>query len=253
MFMVKEEKRKEVERVLKLMEEYTTIGILDMFGMATKQLQQIKKGLGENALIISTKKSMLRLAIKKSKKVGLSELEKLISQQPGLIFSKLDAFKLYLLADSVKSFDFAKEGDILQKTIEIKAGPSNLSPGPVIGELSRAGIPVGVEGGKIAIKKDVILEAGQTIGKELASALKKLGIPTKEVGLNIVALYSDGKVYGKDVLSLVGKQSLNLLKECFGKALNFSIAINYPTRENIGYLLAKALREAELIKIRIGG
>lgn len=252
--MPKEEKVEEVKRILDLIEKYPTLGILDLGGTPSKQLQEIKKSLRNEAFITVTKKSLLKLAIKSSKKENIHELEKFIPLQPGLAFTELDPFKFYLLVARTKFSAFVKEGDIAKKNIEIKAGPTHLNPGPVIGELSRAGIPVGVEGGKVIVKKDVIAaKAGDRISKELASALKKLRIATKEIGLNIAALYTKGKIYGRDVLDLVGETSLNLLKEAFGKALNLSIVINYPTRENIGYILAKAYQQAKFIEGRVGG
>jgi large subunit ribosomal protein L10 len=252
--MVKEEKIREVEKILSLIESYSTIGLLDLTGMPTKQFQEIKKKLKGKAFIKVTKKNLLKIALEKSKKENIKNLENFLPLQVGLVFTNLDAFKFYLLVSKTKSSTFVNEGDVAQRDIEIKAGPTSLTPGPVIGELSRAGIPVGVEGGKIAVKKNVVVaKAGDKISRELASALRKLGIPAKEIGLNIAALYSEGKVYGKDVLDLVGEPSLNLLKEAFNKALNFSININYPTKYNIGYLLAKAFNQAKFIESKIGG
>ncbi|MDI6806815.1 MAG: 50S ribosomal protein L10 [Candidatus Aenigmarchaeota archaeon] len=253
MFNTKEEKVEEVKRISDLIEKYPTLGILDIAGTPSKQLQEIKRRLGEEVFITITKKSMLKLAIRNSRRENIHEVEKFIPLQPGLVFTKLDAFKFYLLVTRTKSLTFAKGGDVAGKNIEIKAGPTKLTPGPVIGELTKAGIAVGVEGGKIAVKKNVVVvKAGEKISQEVASALKKLGIATREIGLNVVALYTNGKIYGKDVLNLIGDPALNLLKEAFGKALNLSIAINYPTKENIGYLLAKAHNQAKFIESRIG-
>lgn len=252
--MTKEEKIKKVEEILELIERYPTIGFLDLSGMPSKQFQEIKKNLRGKATIKVAKKSPIKFALEKSKKENIEKLKDFIPLQPALVFTELNAFKFYLLASTTKSLTFAREGDIAQKDIEIKAGVTNLSPGPVIGELSRAGIPVGVEGNKVAVKKDVVVaKAGDKITKELASVLRKLGIPTKEVWLNIVALYENGEIYGKDVLDLVGEKSLNLLKEAFGKALNLSISINYPTKYNVAYLLAEAFRKAKFIESKIGG
>jgi hypothetical protein len=43
------------------------------------------------------------------------------------------------------------------------------------------------------------------------------------------------------------------LAEAFNQALNLSVAICYPTRENIGHLLAKGYRVASGLKNKIGG
>jgi len=249
--LVREEKIKEVEELDKLIEEYPVIGLIDMFKLPSKQLQEIRKNLREKALIKMTKKSLLELAIKKSKKQGIDELEKLIPEQPAIVFTKLDPFKFYSMVEKLRSPAFAKEGDIVQIDIKVSAGPTSLLPGPVISELTRVGIPAGIEEGRIAIKKDVIVaKGGEKISKYLAAALRKLKIESIEVGLNIVVIF-DGKIYGKDLLELVIIYP-EKLKEGFNQALNLSVNISYPTKENIKYLLVKAFNTAKSL-VRLGG
>jgi large subunit ribosomal protein L10 len=167
---------------------------------------------------------------------------------PALIFTNLEPFKFYSIVDKLKSLAFAKEGDIAEEDIEVKAGPTTLLPGPVIGELSRAGIPVGVEEGKIAIKKDIIVaRKGEKISKMLADALKKLKIQPIKVGLNVVAAYQNGKIYLKDTLELI-KIYPEKLKEALNQALNLSINVCYPTKENIKFLLTKAFNTAKSLE-----
>jgi large subunit ribosomal protein L10 len=151
----------------------------------------------------------------------------------------------------LKSQTFSKDGDVALNDIKISAGPTSLLPGPAITELTKAGIPAGVEEGKIAIKKDVVVvKKGEKISKDLAMALKKLGIETMEIGLNIVAIY-DGKIYTKDVLELVNAYP-EKIKEAYNQALNLSVFICYPTKANIQQLLAKAFNAAKSIE-NLGG
>lgn len=251
MSLVEEKKIEEVKRLNELIEEYPVIGILDMFKLPSKQLQEIRKKLRGKVIIKMTKKSLLRMAIKNSKKENIHELEKLIPQQPAIFFTKEDPFRIYLAIDKLKSPAQAKSGDVAPSDILVKAGPTSLLAGPVISELTKAGIPVGVEEGRIVVRKDVIVaKKGEIISKQLASALKKLGIEPMQVGLNIVAIY-DGNVYSKEVLNLVNVYPEEL-KEAFNRALNLSVNICYPTKENIKYLLAKAYQNAKVIE-KIGG
>lgn len=249
--MVREEKIKEVEDLEKLIEEYPVIGLIDMFKLPSKQLQEIRKNLIEKALIKMTKKSLLKLAIKKSKKQGINELENFIPEQPAIVFTKLEPFKFYSMVEKLKSPAFAKEGDITQSDIKVSAGPTSLLPGPVISELTRAGIPAGIEDERIAIKKDVVVvKKGEKITKHLAAALRKLKIESIEVGLDIVVIFN-GKICEKNALELVVIYPKKL-KESFNQALNLSINISYPTKENIKYLLAKAFNTAKGLE-RFGG
>jgi len=249
--MVREEKVAEVNELKKLVEEYPVVGILEMQKLPSKQLQVIKKKMKGDAIIKMSKKSLLRLAIKMANKKNIAELEKLIPQQPAIIFTKIEPFKFYFMINKLKSSTFAKEGDVAPNDIKVSAGPTNLLPGPAISELTKAGIPAGVEEGKIAIKKDaVVVRKGEKFSKGVAMALKKLGIEPLEIGLNIVAIY-DGKVFAKDVLELVNVYP-NKLKEAHNQALNLSVFICYPTKDNIGHLLAKAFNAAKTIE-NLGG
>lgn len=249
--MVREEKITATKKMKELVENSQVIGILDMHKLPSRQFQQIKKKMRDIATIKMAKKSLIRIAIKSANKENINELEKLIPTQPAIILTKSEPFKFYMEVSKLKSQTFAKEGDIAPNDIKISAGPTSLLPGPAITELTKAGIPAGVEEGKIAIKKDVVVvKKGGKISKDLSMALKKLGIETVEIGLNIVAIY-DGKVYTKDVLELVNTYS-GKINEAYNQALNLSVFICYPTKENIQQLLAKAFNAAKSIE-NLGG
>lgn len=252
--MVRENKLKEVEELKKLIDEYPIFGIVDTYKLPSKQLQEIRKKIRGNAIIRICKKSVLKHALKGSNKKNIEELEKIIPLQPAIVFSKTEAFKFYGMIDKMKSQTSAKAGDVAPDDIKVFAGPTVLMAGPAISEFTKAGIPAGVEEGKIAVKKDVVAaKKGGVISKDLAGVLRKLNIQPILVGLNIVVIYENGMIYKKDALSLVGEGYLNKLKDAFNQALNLSVFICYPTRDNIKNLLAKAYRQAKAIENKIGG
>lgn len=252
--MVKQKKAEEVNKLAKIIEEYPVIGIIDMFKLPSRPLQNVKKKLKDDGIIKMTKKTILMFALKNAKIEGIEKLEPLIPEQPAIMLSKMNPFKSYAIVDKVKTPAPAKEGDIAPDNIKVSAGPTNLMPGPAISELTKVGISAGVEEGKIAIKKDVVVaKKGTVISKPLASALRKLNIEPMLIGVNIVALFEKGIVYGKDALSLVGEGYVNKIREAFQSALNLSVSVSYPTKENIGFLLAKAQREANAIEKLSGG
>jgi len=253
--MVSEQKKADVEKLRKMIEDYPIVGIIDMFKLPSRPLQNVKKKLKDEGIIKITKKSTLLLALKNAKKDGIQKLEEIVPKQPAIFLTKMDPFKFYALVDKVKTAAPAKEGDIAPDDIKVSAGPTNLMPGPAISELTKVGIPAGVVEGKIAVKKDVtVVKKGIIISKPLASALRKLNIEPMLIGVNIIGIFDKGMVYTKDALSLVGEGYVNKLKEAFNNALNLSVSISYPTKANIGFLLAKAAREANALeKITSGG
>ncbi|MEM5834928.1 MAG: 50S ribosomal protein L10 [Candidatus Aenigmatarchaeota archaeon] len=246
--MVREEKIRLVEELKNLLENYKTICLIDITKLPSKQLQEIRKKIRSEALIKIVKKNLLKKAMEKVEKKNLKEFEGEVPNQPGLILTNLDPFTIYKKISELKSFVFAKEGDVAPEDIWVRAGPTNLLPGPVISEFSKAKIPAGVEGGKIAIKKDVLVaKKGEVISAPLANILRKLNIQPIKVGLNIVSIYSDGAIYRKDVLELINTYP-EKIKEGFSKALSLSIGICYPTKENIGFLLGKAFNIAKTLE-----
>lgn len=251
--MVKESKKQEVEQLKNEIERYSAIGILDMLKLPSRQLQEIRKKLRGKAIIKMTKKSILKLAIKGTNKKNFAELENIIPQTPAIIFSNEDGFKLYGMIDKMKSPTSAKEGDIAPNDIVVTAGPTDLLPGPAITELSKVGLAASVQDGKIAIKKDkTVVKRGDAISKDLSAVLRKLKIEPIEVGLNIDIIYENGMFYKKDVLSLIGKNYVDKLKQAFSQAFGFSVAICWPTKSNIKFLLAKAFNGAKAIENKIG-
>ncbi len=251
--MAREEKVKEVEEMSKLMNSYPTIGFIDLSKLPTKQFQKIRKELNGDCVVKISKKIIIKFALKKVNKENIAEIENIIPSQPGVVLTNLDAFKFYKSVSRLKPLTFAKEGDVVGVEIEIKPGPTDLLPGPVISEFAKVGLAAGVDAGKIAIKRGgVVAKKGSKVSKDLSSILRKLKIEPIEISLNITALYDSGKIYKKDVLRLV-EEYPDRLKEAFSKALNFSVAISFPTKENVKYLFAKAYQQAKALKSKIGG
>lgn len=249
-----ESKTQEAEEMRKLFEKYSVIGILDLTKTPTITLQNVQKKSRGQSLIKVTKKAVLTraLAAVKEREKNFVEFEKLIPKQPAIVFTDIDPFKFYAMVDKLKTPAAAKEGDLAPDEISVSAGPTNLIAGPAISELTKVGIPAGVEEGKIAVKKDVVVaKKGSVISKALANALKKLGIEPMLIGLNVIAIYQNGMIYGKEALSLVGEGYMNKIREAYMQALNLSVSVGYPTKSNIGYLLAKAKLAADALASRI--
>ncbi len=231
--------------VKKDMENYSVIGMLDMYKLPARQLQQIRTKLIGKAVIKMVKKSLIKMALEESKRQGISDLDPHIGIEPALLLSNSDPFELARLIEDSKSSAFAKEGDMAPRDINISAGPTSLKPGPVIGELQRVKIPAGVEGDKIVIRQDVVVaKEGQIIDKNLADVLAKLGIEPVEIGLNLAAIWENGIIYKKGLLFIPKEKYLEDLKVCYSNAFNLALGIGYPTKETVPLLLSKAHQNA---------
>jgi large subunit ribosomal protein L10 len=250
--MNKKEKSKSIEKLKEEMEKYTVIGVMDIHKMPSKQLQEIRKSLRGKAKLKVVKKIVLKYAIEGVKNEKIKELEDLLPTQPGLIFSDLEAFKLFSIIDNLRFKTFAKEGDTAEEDIWAYAGPTSLMAGPAISEFQQAGVPASIEGGKIKVRKDAcVVKKGEEITGVKADVLRKLKVEPMEVLLKVVALYQNGEIFKGDVLELVSEYP-KMLPKAFNNALNLSVHIVYPTKENIKYLLAKANQAANAISGLVG-
>ena len=246
--MPTEKKEKELEGLKKLLTSYKVICIVDMLKMPTKQIQLIKKSLGERALIKVSKKSLVERAMKEVGKDLIGHLPK----QPSLVFTNMGPFEFFKEVNGMRFKVYAKEGYVVGGDIVVNPGPTELLPGPAISELQKVGIIAGVEGGKIAVKKtSTILKKGQEVTKDVAGVLRKLKMQVAEVKLNVESVF-DGILYDKGTLELVELYPQKL-KDSFNQALNLSVAIEYPTKENVKYLLTKAYQRGKALEKKVGG
>ena len=245
--MVSEKKKREVSKIKELIEKYQVIGILDLFKMPSRQLQNIRKSLRGDALIKMSKKRMIKLALENIKEK--KEIQKLYDpniKEPALILSNMDPFKLFKKLKESKSKTYAKANEIAPNDIVVHAGPTNLMAGPVIGELQRVGIPAMIQEGKIHIRKDtVVVKKGEIISSQLANVLKKLDIQPMEVGINVVGIWENGIVYPKEILDVSEEEYMKKIKDAYNYALNLCVNIRYPNEKSIRILLQKAYSNAK--------
>jgi len=243
--MVSEKKKKDLQKVKAQMKEYPVIGVIDMHKLPGRQLHEIRNKLRGEAVIYMVKKRLITRALAESDAKGVKELTAHVQGEPALILSSTGPFKLARKIEKSKSKAQAKPGDISPEDILVKAGPTPLPPGPVIGELQKIKLPAGVQGDKIHVMKDtVIVKEGEEISADVAGVMAKLGIEPMEVGLNMVAAWESGITYPANVLFVPVEEYENRLKQAASAGFNLSISINLPTPETMPFLLAKAHTEA---------
>ena len=253
MIMVSERKKETLKSLIKEIDDYPVIGIVDMHNLPARQLHHIKEQLKGKAVISMIKKRVIKLALEQSKKSNISKLTEHIQNQPAMLFSEGNPFELAQVIAKSKSKASAKAGDIAPDRIVIPAGPTNLPPGPAIGELQRAKIQAGVEGDKIVVKKEaVVAKKGDEITAELADLLSKLNIEPMEISLNLIAVWDDGMVFGREILFVPKEHYVEQLQSGYASALNLAINIGLVTPETLPLLLTKAHREAMALATEAG-
>jgi large subunit ribosomal protein L10 len=248
--------KKEIVSVLSaLLLNSPIVGVVNMEGLPANALQKISAQLRGRMELFMTKKRLMNFAVDSATKKNpdLEKIRKYLGGMPALLFTKENPFAIYKLIKKNKSPAAAKPGQTAPRDITVKAGPTPFTPGPVISELAAVGLKAGVEGGKVAIKVDsVVAKEGQKISAPLAGILAKLGIEPMEIGLNIVAIYEKGLIYGRDVLDVDEDKFLADIASASNSAINIAIEIGYTTKETVEVMIMKAALEHNALDVIVG-
>lgn len=235
--ITKEKKTKIVEEIIKIFNEYPTIGFIDFYNLPTQKYKEIKKKLSE----IKIKFFKKSLVIKALERLGKQDLIKYMPNQVGILYSYRNCFEIYREINKLVSYRAAKEGDIAEEDIIIKPMITNIPAGPAISEFQVLKFDVGIEGGKIAIKKEKLLvRKGEKINLKVASILQKLGIRPIKVKLNVLAMYDGKTLYPKEILEMDEKYYIEEILKAFSFANEISKKIGYYTKYNIREFLIRA-------------
>lgn len=247
---VAEWKKNEVIELVKDLQKYKIIGIADMTGMPSPQLQKMRSLLKNTVLIRMSKAALIQRAFQslKEKIKGIDRLIPYIKGMPCLILTNDNPFALSKTLKKSKSKAPAKPGQIAPNDITISAGPTPFAPGPVIGELGQLGIKATIIEGKVTIKEDAhVVKQGQAISAPLAAMLTRLNIQPMEIGINLLAVLENGEILTKDVLFVDEAKYLADLK--LAAACSFNLAFNaaYPEKQILPLLIKKAYLDSEAL------
>src|SRR3989442_4295374 len=187
-------------------------------------MQAMRKKLYGRAKLMVSKNNLLRIALKEaaSAKKGLDGLTDVFGHRPGAGTAQINPCRLFKEKEATKTKAPARGGERAPEDIWVYEGDTPFKPGPIVGELQKAGVPAAIERGKVVIKKDKLLvKAGDKIPRDVAQVLTRLEIYPLTVGLDLRGAYEAGTVFGRDGLtiddatvradlSLAGRQAFNL-------------------------------------------
>jgi large subunit ribosomal protein L10 len=237
-------KKQEVKTLKKLIESYPVVGLVDVEGIKARQLQMIRQDMRGEALIRASKNTLLAIALKKSKK-KLANLASCLSGGASLICSNMDPFRLNILLEKSRTPAPAKPGDVAPEDIVISAGDTGFPPGPLVGELQRAGVPARIERGSIIVQKDhVFVKAGETISEKQAEILGKLGMEPMTAGLELLGACDDGQFFDPTVLHIDLEHLKSQLACAYQNALNLGVEACIITEDTIAHLIRRAVRHS---------
>ncbi len=245
-------KKTEVKTLKNLIDSHRVVGLVNIEGIKGRQLQKIRHELREKAVIRASKNTLLAIALKKSKR-KLVDLVPPLKGGASLICSEIDPFQLNMILEVSKTPAPAKPGDIAPEDIVISAGDTGFPPGPLVGELQRAGVPARIEKGSIMVQKDhVFVKAGEVISAKQAEILGKLGMEPMTVGLELLGICEEGKFFEPTVLHVDVEGVRSQLGTAYQQALSLGVEACIVTHDTLTLLIRKAARQARSLALEAG-
>jgi large subunit ribosomal protein L10 len=241
---IPEWKREEVDDIVDLLESYDSVGVVDIAGIPSRQLQAMRRDLYGSAELRVSRNTLVVRALEEVDE-GLEELTEFVSGQVGLVATNDNPFGLFKQLEASKTPAPINAGEVAPNDVVIPEGDTGVDPGPFVGELQQVGANARIQDGSIQVLEDsVVLEAGEEVDQQLANVLSELGIEPKEVGLDLRGVYADGVMFGPEELELDIEEYREDFASASAAARNLSVNAVYPTARTAGTLLGKASGEA---------
>jgi large subunit ribosomal protein L10 len=244
---VPEWKREETDELVAFLERYDSIGVVDITGIPSRQLQDMRRELHGTAALRVSRNTLMERALEEAGD-GLEALADHVSGQVGLIGTNDNPFGLYQQLEASKTPAPISAGEVAPNDVVIPEGDTGVDPGPFVGDLQTVGANARIDGGSIkVVEESTVLSAGEEVSADLANVLGELGIEPKEVGLDLRGVFSDGVLFSPEELDIDVEEYAADIEAASSAARNLSINADYPTARTVPSMLAKASGEAKSV------
>ncbi|CAO2186826.1 unnamed protein product [Urochloa humidicola] len=230
----KAEKKQAYDRKLcSLLDEYTKVLIALADNVGSKQLQDIRRGLRGDSVVLMGKNTLIRRCIKayadKTGNKAFDPLMDLLVGNVGLIFTKGDLKEVREEVAKYKVGAPARVGLVAPVDVVVPPGNTGLDPSQT-SFFQVLNIPTKINKGTVEIITPVeLIKKGDKVGSSESALLAKLGIRPFSYGLQIINVYEDGSVFSPEVLDLTEDDLVEKFATGVSMVASLSLALSYPT------------------------
>jgi large subunit ribosomal protein L10 len=247
---IPEWKRREVDELAAFLEEYDSVGVVDITGIPSRQLQEMRSDLHGTAALRVSRNTLLVRALEDLGE-GFEQLTGYVSGQVGLIGTNDNSFGLYQQLEASKTSAPINAGEVAPNDIVIPEGDTGIDPGPFVGELQSVGANARIDAGSIKVMEDsTVLQAGEEVSADLSNVLGELGIEPKEVGLDLRAVFADGVLFEPEDLELDVEAYRADVRTATSRGQNLAVNAGIVTSQTAGMVLSKATGEAKSLALQ---
>ncbi|PSP53394.1 50S ribosomal protein L10 [Halobacteriales archaeon QH_3_68_24] len=246
---IPEWKREEVDDIVATIESYDSVGVVDITGIPSRQLQEMRRDLHGTAELRVSRNTLLVRTLEEVDE-GREDLTEYVSGQVGLIGTNDNPFGLFQQLEASKTPAPINAGEVAPNDITIPEGDTGIDPGPFVGELQGVGASARIQDGSIRVLEDsTVLSAGGEVSADLANVLNELGIEPKEVGLDLRAVHADGVLFEPEELEIDVDEYRADVEAAAARGRNLSVNAVYPTDRTAATLLQQARGDAKSLAL----
>lgn len=253
--MVKGDKRKWkanfFEKLTSLLNEYSKAFLVGIDNVGSKQMQQIRQSMRDEAVILIGKNTMIRKVIRGMLDSN-STLEKLlphIKLNVGFVFTNCDLNEIRQKIEANQVAAPARAGAIAPCDVVVPAQNTGLGPEKT-SFFQALNIQTKITRGTIEILSDVpIIKKGTKVGQSEATLLNMLKISPFSYGLIITQVYDNGSLYSPAVLDINDDDLRARFLEGSRRVAAVSLQIGYPTLASAPHSLVNGFKKVLAVAV----
>ncbi|KAK1297989.1 hypothetical protein QJS10_CPB14g00858 [Acorus calamus] len=221
------------EKLCQLLEQFSQILIAAADNVGSNQLQNIRRGLRGDSVVLMGKNTMMKRSIKlhaeRTGNTAYLNLIPLLVGNVGLIFTKGDLKEVSEEVSKYKVGAPARVGLVAPIDVVVPPGNTGLDPSQT-SFFQVLNIPTKINKGTVEIITAVeLIKKGDKVGSSEAALLAKLGIRPFSYGLVVLTVYDNGSTFSPEVLDLTEEDLIERFASGVSMVTSLSLAISYPT------------------------
>lgn len=241
------------EKMCQLLDEYNQVLVAAADNVGSNQLQNIRKGLRGDSVVLMGKNTMMKRTIRvHAEKTGnetILNLIPLLVGNVGLIFTKGDLKEVSEEVSKYKVGAPARVGLVAPVDVVVPPGNTGLDPSQT-SFFQVLNIPTKINKGTVEIITPVeLIKKGDKVGSSEAALLAKLGIRPFSYGLVVLSVYDNGSVFSPEVLDLSEDDLVEKFAAGVSMVSSLSLAISYPTLAAAPHMFINAYKNVLSIAV----
>ncbi|XP_021279324.1 60S acidic ribosomal protein P0-2-like [Herrania umbratica] len=249
----REKKEKYDQKLCRLLDEYSQVLIVAADNVGSTQMQNIRKGLRGDSVVLMGKNTMMKRSIRlhaeNTDNDAIRNLIPLLVGNVGLIFTKGDLKEVREEVAKYKVGAPARVGLIAPIDVVVPPGNTGLDPSQT-SFFQVLNIPTKINKGTVEIITPVeLIKKGDKVGSSEAALLSKLGIRPFSYGLVVLSVYDSGSVFSPEVLDLTEDDLVEKFANGVSVAASLSLAISYPTLAAAPHMFVNAYKNALAVAV----